>query len=48
MTVPSGTMALGVPAKIREADVDAEGIRRSAALYVENARRYRAELRRLD
>jgi carbonic anhydrase/acetyltransferase-like protein (isoleucine patch superfamily) len=48
MTVPSGTMALGVPAKIREADVDAEEIRRSAALYVENARRYRAELRRFD
>jgi carbonic anhydrase/acetyltransferase-like protein (isoleucine patch superfamily) len=48
MTVPSGTMALGVPAKIREAEIDGEEIRRIAALYADNARRYHAELRRLD
>jgi carbonic anhydrase/acetyltransferase-like protein (isoleucine patch superfamily) len=48
MTVPSGTMALGVPAKIRDAEVDGEEIRRIAALYAENARRYHAELRRID
>jgi len=48
MTVPSGTMALGVPAKIREANIDADGIRANAALYVENARRYHEQLRRVD
>jgi carbonic anhydrase/acetyltransferase-like protein (isoleucine patch superfamily) len=49
MEVPSGTQALGVPAKVREASDDqalaiAEAVRR----YVENGRRYRDGLRRLD
>jgi carbonic anhydrase/acetyltransferase-like protein (isoleucine patch superfamily) len=48
MTVPSGAMALGVPAKLREGVVDRAEIARSAAVYVENAKRYRADLRRLD
>jgi carbonic anhydrase/acetyltransferase-like protein (isoleucine patch superfamily) len=50
MEVPSGAMALGVPAAIKEgAAVRAtEGIRRGAAGYVRNLRRYKAELRRLD
>jgi carbonic anhydrase/acetyltransferase-like protein (isoleucine patch superfamily) len=48
MIVPSGCMALGVPAKLRENAVDKDEITRTAAVYVANARRYRAELRRLD
>lgn len=46
--VPSRAMALGVPAKIRENAV-AEGVFALAAdAYVDNAKRYRTELRRLD
>ncbi len=45
--VPAGGLALGVPAKIREDAVQAEMIAHSALAYVERARRYRAELRRL-
>jgi carbonic anhydrase/acetyltransferase-like protein (isoleucine patch superfamily) len=48
MVVPSGCMALGVPAKLRENAVDKDEIMRTAAVYVANAKRYRAELRRLD
>ncbi|HEX2038968.1 MAG TPA: gamma carbonic anhydrase family protein [Acidimicrobiales bacterium] len=47
MEVPSFAMALGVPASLRT-DAVAEGfVRRGVALYVENGRRYRAELRRV-
>ncbi len=49
MRVPTGAMALGVPAKLREGAVDAEAmIRPGVQSYVARARRYRAELRRLD
>jgi len=48
MVVPSGSMALGVPAKVRPADVSVELIRLNADNYVQRARRYRAELRRVD
>jgi carbonic anhydrase/acetyltransferase-like protein (isoleucine patch superfamily) len=48
MVVPSGAMALGVPAKLRPDSVDDEEIKRIVGIYVENAARYRAELRRLD
>jgi carbonic anhydrase/acetyltransferase-like protein (isoleucine patch superfamily) len=48
MVVPSGAMALGVPAKLRPDSVDDAEIKRIVALYVDNAKRYRAELRRLD
>lgn len=49
MEVPSRAMALGVPARIRPDCVDPEMmIRIGAQNYVHNARRYRAELRRLD
>ena len=50
MEVPAGAMALGVPAKIREGGGEkaAAGIRQGAAHYVENGRRYKRELRRLD
>jgi carbonic anhydrase/acetyltransferase-like protein (isoleucine patch superfamily) len=48
MEVPSGAMALGVPAKLRPDAVAPGMIAALAAGYVENGRRYRAELRRLD
>ena len=48
MEVPSGTMALGVPAKIREKAPDAAHIALSVGRYVERAKRFREELRRLD
>ena len=50
MEVPSGAMALGVPARIKEgaAGRAGDGIRRGAEGYVRNARRYKTELRRLD
>jgi carbonic anhydrase/acetyltransferase-like protein (isoleucine patch superfamily) len=48
MKVPPGAIAVGVPAKIKPDAADQDDIRASAAGYVENGRRYRAELRRLD
>lgn len=48
MEVPSHAMALGVPAKLRENAVAEGSFRMAAALYVENAKRYRADLKRLD
>lgn len=45
--VPVNALAVGVPATIREGASDVELIQRSAELYVENARRYRNELRPL-
>jgi carbonic anhydrase/acetyltransferase-like protein (isoleucine patch superfamily) len=48
MEVPSGAMALGVPARLRPDSVTGEMIGPNAASYVENGKRYRAELRRLD
>jgi carbonic anhydrase/acetyltransferase-like protein (isoleucine patch superfamily) len=47
MVVPPGAMALGVPAKLREDAVDPEAILQPMRSYVERARRYRHELRRL-
>ena len=47
MEVPSGAMALGVPAKIKLDRVTPESISLNAAGYVENGKRYRADLRRL-
>ncbi len=48
MVVPSFSMALGVPAKIREHTV-AEGFNALAVLsYVENGKRYKRDLRRID
>jgi carbonic anhydrase/acetyltransferase-like protein (isoleucine patch superfamily) len=46
--VPSGAMALGVPARIREHAVAAGSFTDSVQRYVANAREYRASLRRLD
>jgi len=47
--VPPGQLALGVPVKLRPLpDGMADLIAASAALYVENGKRYRRELRRID
>lgn len=46
--VPSGAMALGVPAKIRPDAVDRSMLQHGRDVYVENGRRYKDELRRLD
>jgi len=48
MEVPSGAMALGVPARLRLDTVDPDEIARNAANYVRNGRRYRESLARLD
>jgi carbonic anhydrase/acetyltransferase-like protein (isoleucine patch superfamily) len=48
LDVPSGAMALGVPAKIKPDSVTPELISGGAALYVWNGERYAKELRRLD
>jgi carbonic anhydrase/acetyltransferase-like protein (isoleucine patch superfamily) len=46
--VPARAMALGVPAKIREDAVDEGSFADSVQRYVENGRRYREQLRRVD
>ena len=46
--VPARAMALGVPARMREEAVAEGAFARTASLYVANARRFAAELRRLD
>jgi carbonic anhydrase/acetyltransferase-like protein (isoleucine patch superfamily) len=48
MEVPSGAMALGVPAKLHEGRVNPDMIQGPAQEYVRNWARYRSELRRLD
>lgn len=47
MEVPGNAMALGVPAEYRLDACNDAGTVAAAALYVANARRYRAELRKL-
>jgi len=46
--VPPGALAAGVPATIKKTGMPAGRIEESVKSYVESARRYRAELRRLD
>jgi carbonic anhydrase/acetyltransferase-like protein (isoleucine patch superfamily) len=48
MEIPAGAMALGVPATLKLDAVDPATIAVLAKGYVENGRRYKAELRRLD
>ncbi|HEY2429996.1 MAG TPA: gamma carbonic anhydrase family protein [Acidimicrobiales bacterium] len=48
MIVPPGAMALGVPARIREGAAPTGAVDLPVAVYVENGRRYRTELRRID
>jgi carbonic anhydrase/acetyltransferase-like protein (isoleucine patch superfamily) len=46
---PDGSMIIGAPARVARplSAEQVEGLHRSAAHYVENARRYRAELKRI-
>jgi carbonic anhydrase/acetyltransferase-like protein (isoleucine patch superfamily) len=48
MEVPARAMAMGVPAKLKLDAVDPATIAVLAKGYVDNGRRYKAELRRLD
>ena len=48
MEVPSGAVALGVPAKIREGMANLDDIADGVANYRARAKQYRAELRRLE
>jgi len=48
MEVPSGCMALGVPAVLRPDAVRPGFLDRAVKLYVANGRRYREQLRRVD
>lgn len=48
MEVPSGAMALGIPAKLRADTVTKEMITEGAESYLDRARRYPTELRRMD
>src|SRR5271168_4084359 len=48
VVVPPRALALGVPAKILENRSDVAMIRFSATEYINNAKRYRASLRRID
>lgn len=47
MEVPSGAMALGIPAKIRENAVDPAMIRLGSESYVANGQYFKANLRRI-
>jgi carbonic anhydrase/acetyltransferase-like protein (isoleucine patch superfamily) len=48
MEVPTGAMALGVPAKLRLDAVDLAHIKEGAEFYRERGHRYRRELRRIS
>jgi carbonic anhydrase/acetyltransferase-like protein (isoleucine patch superfamily) len=46
--VPSGALAVGIPATIKPGRARAEDIAAGVATYVQRARRYRTELTRID
>jgi carbonic anhydrase/acetyltransferase-like protein (isoleucine patch superfamily) len=46
--IPPGAMALGVPARIKEGAAPQGHTALPAAVYVDNGRRYRQDLRRID
>jgi carbonic anhydrase/acetyltransferase-like protein (isoleucine patch superfamily) len=46
--IPEDALAVGVPAKIREGQSSRDLIAMSAAVYVDNAKRYAAELRQIN
>ena len=48
MEVPTGAMALGVPAKLREGAVRPGQFEEAVVSYIDRARRFRDGLRRLD
>jgi carbonic anhydrase/acetyltransferase-like protein (isoleucine patch superfamily) len=47
-TVPAGRLVAGVPARVVPGGWTLDQIRAGSALYVDNAKRYRDELRRID
>lgn len=48
VAIPAGALAVGIPATVKPDAASLELIRLSAEVYVANAKRYRAELRRVD
>lgn len=48
LVVPPGALAVGVPAQIKQGRSNPAMIEQSAAIYVDNAARFRRGLRRLD
>jgi carbonic anhydrase/acetyltransferase-like protein (isoleucine patch superfamily) len=46
--VPPGALVAGVPATIKKTNMPSEWVKESVQSYIASARRYRAELRRLD
>jgi carbonic anhydrase/acetyltransferase-like protein (isoleucine patch superfamily) len=46
--VPPGALVAGVPATIKKTNMPTEWVKASVQSYIASARRYRAELRRLD
>lgn len=48
MEVPGNALAVGVPAALKHDAVAADAFTENVTNYVDNARRYRSELRRLD
>jgi carbonic anhydrase/acetyltransferase-like protein (isoleucine patch superfamily) len=48
MVVPSGALALGIPAKLREGASNRDGIRGAVAHYIANGKLFRDELGRID
>jgi carbonic anhydrase/acetyltransferase-like protein (isoleucine patch superfamily) len=48
MEVPTGAMALGVPARLRESAVTPGQFEEAVLSYVERGRRFRSELRRIS
>lgn len=48
MEIPPHSMALGIPARLRENSVDTEALRFAFESYVARAKRFRDDLRRLD
>ena len=48
MEIPTGAMALGVPARLREGTVTPGQFEEAVVSYVERGRRFRTELRRIS
>jgi carbonic anhydrase/acetyltransferase-like protein (isoleucine patch superfamily) len=48
MEIPAGRMALGMPARVRDTEMDPSYVTHPAQEYVRNWERYRSELRRID
>jgi carbonic anhydrase/acetyltransferase-like protein (isoleucine patch superfamily) len=46
--VPAGALAVGTPAVIKEGKANIEPVKMGIDSYVENAKRYKRDLRRID